>query len=957
LFKSQRFYRNVLVDFVDCKRGEIFDLNSQTQSSCSRCVDGYSLNDNIDFKSVALKCLPCPPHALKCYDDQVFLSKGTWRPGIQNYHIYDCQSKYACLGGNKTGQQGCNVGHYGPICGICEHNKYFLSSKKICDLCDTRLVSNVLSVVFILIFASLCAYFFTKFSTIIYRYYDQFVSTFVTNFVSTYQIISLGAGASTAFEAFQSTSKTTSSAKILNLDFTTVFSLSCYFDTNYYSLVEFNTLFPIVIIGPLYISSLFIKSDKVRRKIFSAIVSVLYFVLPSVSALIFKIFKCIEVESKSYLVADLTIECSGKDYEYYTKWVYASILLYPIGIPLFFLYSLYIRRHIVTNIDIIMKCKRTVNHPNMINLDLSPQYELLEPLESLYLPYKYWWFDTIETLARLCLTSLIRTLIPDEHLIIVLSVLLSLLSYFIQYRFSPYRDKLQNKVADILKLQILLIYFAVYIILNDGLSFPDDVRFNYGFYRALDLSLVLLCVIVLIMGLRYLFQHIAVLRVNLAAIQPAEVLTMKDTLYRDVFRESSILDVQGNTPLKDLLRVQGILFLRLSPLGTYECLKKQCSDIGNYVNAMHVMYKIPVTFCYDSTSNTKGDITIYALRRSLGENRLKIFFKAGLPSLSVNTKIALISDLYDREASLQLVKSDKDESPSANKQIMPEPLHANDTSGLGRDQGTVKNANYIVTMPILANSRERIQTMDIKELLEICDPGGDNFSMTSSMMDEEYELAMQQDPFYKRDTVTPHAALAFNESAGTQNINRSNSDDELLFRLSGSSSGSERGLGLGLVSRVDIIKNIKQDDRDCNGNEQNDTVYDGIKHQGAGIQKVNRSNSDDELLFRLSGSSSGSERGLGLVSRVNIIKRSKQDDRDYDGNADGLFQLSDDDDGGVGGSGSGDGKINKMAGTTIDILAKMETLAINKSYSNVATRFEKDFDSGNSDGDADDDKN
>ena len=67
-----------------------------------------------------------------------------------------------------------------------------------------------------------------------------------------------------------------------------------------------------------------------------------------------------------------------------------------------------------------MKCKKMVNHPNMINLDLSPQYELLEPLESLYLPYKYWWFDTIETLARLCLTSLIRTLIPDEHLIIVL---------------------------------------------------------------------------------------------------------------------------------------------------------------------------------------------------------------------------------------------------------------------------------------------------------------------------------------------------------------------------------------------------------------------------------------------------------------------------------------------------------------------------------------------------------
>ena len=64
-------------------------------------------------------------------------------------------------------------------------------------------------------------------------------------------------------------------------------------------------------------------------------------ILPSTTSKIFETFICIDVDSEKYLLADLSIKCYTPFW--YKGVIYASfmILLYPIGIPIMYLFMLY----------------------------------------------------------------------------------------------------------------------------------------------------------------------------------------------------------------------------------------------------------------------------------------------------------------------------------------------------------------------------------------------------------------------------------------------------------------------------------------------------------------------------------------------------------------------------------------------------------------------------------------
>merc|ERR1719478_622428 len=68
----------------------------------------------------------------------------------------------------------------------------------------------------------------------------------------------------------------------------------------------------------------------------------LYVVLPTASLAIFKLFVCTEelADGASYLKADLSIQCYTDQYKGYATLAAVGILVYPIGIPFYFLYSL-----------------------------------------------------------------------------------------------------------------------------------------------------------------------------------------------------------------------------------------------------------------------------------------------------------------------------------------------------------------------------------------------------------------------------------------------------------------------------------------------------------------------------------------------------------------------------------------------------------------------------------------
>merc|ERR1719181_1087235 len=68
----------------------------------------------------------------------------------------------------------------------------------------------------------------------------------------------------------------------------------------------------------------------------------LYIVLPTASLAIFKLFVCTEelADGTSFLKADLSIQCYTPQYKGYATLAAFGILVYPIGIPFYFLYSL-----------------------------------------------------------------------------------------------------------------------------------------------------------------------------------------------------------------------------------------------------------------------------------------------------------------------------------------------------------------------------------------------------------------------------------------------------------------------------------------------------------------------------------------------------------------------------------------------------------------------------------------
>ena len=125
---------NIPVYFRNCRRGEIFDFNSDSKSTCSECINSYSLADNND--NTVITCTKCPVLAESCRGSKIFLKPGTFRWSSFSSTIYTCELKGGCKGGNTTGLLSCEVGYEGALCSVCSQG-YFKKFDR-CDPCDGR---------------------------------------------------------------------------------------------------------------------------------------------------------------------------------------------------------------------------------------------------------------------------------------------------------------------------------------------------------------------------------------------------------------------------------------------------------------------------------------------------------------------------------------------------------------------------------------------------------------------------------------------------------------------------------------------------------------------------------------------------------------------------------------------------------------------------------------------------
>lgn len=172
--------------------------------------------------------------------------------------------------------------------------------------------------------------------------------------------------------------------------------------------------------------------------------------LPAISSVIFATFSCTDVDSETpdrsevYMTVDYTVECYTDRYYFAFSWALVMVVVYPIGVPLYYFYILHKHRY-----DIIRR-DRTAS-----NMDLK-----MEGIKFLYEVYKpcYWFWEVIEMYFRLSMTGLLVLLDQGSTLQIIVGIFFSLLFIKLYDISQPYVDEENKYVKEVSLWQIFFIF-------------------------------------------------------------------------------------------------------------------------------------------------------------------------------------------------------------------------------------------------------------------------------------------------------------------------------------------------------------------------------------------------------------------------------------------------------------------------------------------------------------------
>lgn len=186
-------------------------------------------------------------------------------------------------------------------------------------------------------------------------------------------------------------------------------SVRCIYDYNHYDLLLFSTLYPLALIGLLFLMcGVAVQCCNAHRRsaVWMRCISTSYFVLflvyPSVSQTIFSTFWCqdfpdADVDSgikRSVLRGSYRIACDVNDPQRVAYLIYAGVMVvvYPVGVVVFYLVTLLEHRKTIMKEEYSTADKRS-----------------LESVEFLIYPYKKekYWFEAYELLRKILQTSLI----------------------------------------------------------------------------------------------------------------------------------------------------------------------------------------------------------------------------------------------------------------------------------------------------------------------------------------------------------------------------------------------------------------------------------------------------------------------------------------------------------------------------------------------------------------------
>lgn len=266
---------------------------------------------------------------------------------------------------------------------------------------------------------------------------------------------------------------------VFNFDLSKIIRVGCIIRVNFYQRLIVITSVPLVLLGLLALIFGFTQCRddsgnvraEIRRRHISVILLLTFLIYSPVSSTIFQTFACDNLDTgDSYLRADHSLECYDVRHRAYMALAGVMVAVYPVGIPLFYVFLLYRGRHTITDLSRDMDAD-------------------VETFKDLWAPYKRqrYYYEVVECARRALLSGVVVFVFPRDSAAQVSTVLLLAVFFYVVFEvLSPY---IHEKEMWLSRVGHLVIILSIYMALLLKVDVSDEQ------HRSQDLFALVLVVV------------------------------------------------------------------------------------------------------------------------------------------------------------------------------------------------------------------------------------------------------------------------------------------------------------------------------------------------------------------------------------------------------------------------------------------------------------------------------
>jgi len=168
----------------------------------------------------------------------------------------------------------------------------------------------------------------------------------------------------------------------------------------------------------------------------------LFILYPRVASIVLRLYSCVKVGVKSYLTSDFTVQCYTSTWTRFAAANGIFLLLYPLGIPLLFVFLLYRERR---NERFLLP---------EVRYQLGFLYEVYQ--------VRHWWWESVDLANKLIMTSILPFFDNAALLPVALAATVAYLALLLWQ--DPYIHEANFRLHILAQADLFLFLLAAYVI-------------------------------------------------------------------------------------------------------------------------------------------------------------------------------------------------------------------------------------------------------------------------------------------------------------------------------------------------------------------------------------------------------------------------------------------------------------------------------------------------------------